>query len=170
MISKLRISNFALIEHLELDLENGFTIVTGETGSGKSILLNAFSLMLGERASNAVIGSYSKKAIVELKLNNTELDHSFFEKHNLDSDKTTILRRELVKDGKSRAFINDTPVSLSVLKEFTRDKLLIHSQYNTYELKSKQTQLELFDSLSGITERVQAYSALYHKMLHQKEF
>ena len=169
MISKLRISNFALIEHLELDLENGFTIVTGETGSGKSILLNAFSLMLGERASNAVIGSYSKKAIVELKLNNTELDHSFFEKHNLDSDKTTILRRELVKDGKSRAFINDTPVSLSVLKEFTRDKLLIHSQYNTYELKSKQTQLELFDSLSGITERVQAYSALYHKMLHQKE-
>lgn len=169
MISKLRISNFALIEHLELDLENGFTIVTGETGSGKSILLNAFSLMLGERANNAVIGAYSKKAIVELQLNNAELDHSFFEKHNLDSDKTTILRRELVKDGKSRAFINDTPVSLSVLKEFTRDKLLIHSQYNTYELKSKQTQLELFDSLSGITERVEAYSDLYHKMLHQKE-
>lgn len=169
MISKLRISNFALIEHLELDLENGFTIVTGETGSGKSILLNAFSLMLGERANNAVIGAYSKKAIVELQLNNAELDHSFFEKHNLDADKTTILRRELVKDGKSRAFINDTPVSLSVLKEFTRDKLLIHSQYNTYELKSKQTQLELFDSLSGITERVEAYSDLYHKMLHQKE-
>ncbi len=169
MISKLRISNFALIEHLELDLENGFTIVTGETGSGKSILLNAFSLMLGERANNAVIGAYSKKAIVELQLNNAELDHSFFEKHNLDSDKTTILRRELVKDGKSRAFINDTPVSLSVLKEFTRGKLLIHSQYNTYELKSKQTQLELFDSLSGITERVEAYSDLYHKMLHQKE-
>ena len=78
MISKLRISNFALIEHLELDLENGFTIVTGETGSGKSILLNAFSLMLGERANNAVIGAYSKKAIVELQLNNAELDHSFF--------------------------------------------------------------------------------------------
>ena len=125
--------------------------------------------MLGERANNAVIGAYSKKAIVELQLNNAELDHSFFEKHNLDSDKTTILRRELVKDGKSRAFINDTPVSLSVLKEFTRGKLLIHSQYNTYELKSKQTQLELFDSLSGITERVEAYSDLYHKMLHQKE-
>ncbi len=169
MISKLRISNFALIEHLELDLKKGFTIVTGETGSGKSILLNAFSLMMGERANTSVVGSYAKKAIVELHLDNNHLDHSFFEKHQLDIEETTILRRELVKDGKSRAFINDTPVALSILKEFTQNKLLIHSQYNTYELKSKQTQLELFDSLSGITNKVQAFGALYHKMLLQKE-
>ena len=169
MISKLRISNFALIEYLELDLKKGFTIVTGETGSGKSILLNAFSLMMGERANTSVIGNHAKKAIVELHLDNNYLDHSFFEKHQLDIEETTILRRELVKDGKSRAFINDTPVALSILKEFTQNKLLIHSQYNTYELKSKQTQLELFDSLSGITEKVQAFGILYHKMLLQKE-
>ena len=83
MISKLRISNFALIEHLELDLQRGFTILTGETGSGKSILLNAFSLMMGERANTSVVGSYAKKAIVELHLDNNHLDHSFLKSISL---------------------------------------------------------------------------------------
>ncbi|MDB3904913.1 AAA family ATPase [Crocinitomicaceae bacterium] len=169
MISKLRISNFALIEHLELDLNNGFTIVTGETGSGKSILLNAFSLMLGERASSSVVGNYSNKAIVELHLVNKARDKQFFDKYQLDFDEPTILRREVVKNGKSRVFINDTPVSLGILKEFTTDKLLIHSQYNTYELKSKQTQLELYDSLAGNTQKVETFSKLYQKLLLQKE-
>ena len=169
MIRKLRISNFALIEHLELDLKSGFTIVTGETGSGKSILLNAFSLMMGERASTSIVGTYSKKAIVELHIANREEDALFFKTHNLDVEGITILRREVVKDGKSRAFINDTPVSLSVLKEFTTDKLLIHSQYNTYELKSKQTQLELYDSLTGLTKEVKKYSQVYHLLLQKRE-
>ena len=169
MISKLRISNFALIEHLELDLNNGFTIVTGETGSGKSILLNAFSLMLGERANSSVVGNYSNKAIVEFHLINKAQDKHFFDKYQLDFDEPTILRREVVKDGKSRVFINDTPVSLAILKEFTTDKLLIHSQYNTYELKSKQTQLELYDSLAGNTQQVEAFSKLYQKLLLQRD-
>lgn len=169
MISKLRISNFALIEHLELDMNSGFTIVTGETGSGKSILLNAFSLMLGERASSSVVGNYSNKAVVEFHLANKPHDKRFFDKYQLDFDQPTILRRELVKDGKSRVFINDTPVSLSILKEFTTDKLLIHSQYNTYELKSKQTQLELYDSLAGNTQKVEAFSKLFQKLLLQRE-
>ena len=169
MISKLRISNFALIEHLELDLNNGFTIVTGETGSGKSILLNAFSLMLGERASSSVVGNYSNKAIVEFHLVTRAKDKHFFDKFQLDFEEPTILRREVVKDGKSRVFINDTPVSLAILKEFTSDKLLIHSQYNTYELKSKQTQLELYDSLAGNTQKVEAFSTLYQKLLVQRD-
>ena len=169
MISKLRISNFALIEHLELDLSNGFTIVTGETGSGKSILLNAFSLMLGERASSSVVGNYSNKAIVEFHLVTRAKDKHFFDKFQLDFEEPTILRREVVKDGKSRVFINDTPVSLAILKEFTTDKLLIHSQYNTYELKSKQTQLELYDSLAGNTQKVEAFSTLYQKLLLQRD-
>jgi DNA repair protein RecN (Recombination protein N) len=169
MISKLRISNFALIEHLELDLSNGFTIVTGETGSGKSILLNAFSLMLGERASSSVVGNYSNKAIVEFHLVTRAKDKHFFDKFQLDFEEPTILRREVVKDGKSRVFINDTPVSLAILKEFTSDKLLIHSQYNTYELKSKQTQLELYDSLAGNTQKVEAFSTLYQKLLVQRD-
>ncbi|MDC1361983.1 AAA family ATPase [Crocinitomicaceae bacterium] len=169
MIKKLRISNFALIEHLELELKNGFTIVTGETGSGKSILLNAFSLMLGERASSSVVGNYSKKAIVEFHLTSEAQDKVFFDKHQLDFDETILLRREVVKDGKSRVFINDTPVSLAILREFTTDKLLIHSQYNTYELKSKQTQLELYDSLAGNTQKIEAFSKLYQKLLLQRD-
>jgi len=169
MIKKLRISNFALIEYLELELKNGFTIVTGETGSGKSILLNAFSLMLGERASSSVVGNYSNKAIVEFHLTSEAQDKVFFDKHQLDFDETIILRREVVKDGKSRVFINDTPVSLAILREFTTDKLLIHSQYNTYELKSKQTQLELYDSLAGNTQKIEAFSKLYQKLLLQRD-
>ena len=169
MISKLRISNFALIEHLELDLKNGFTIVTGETGSGKSILLNAFSLMLGERASTTVVGSYSKKAVVEIQISSIDEDKSFFEKHNLDIEQLNLVRREVVKDGKSRAFINDTPVSLAVLKEFTINKLLIHSQYNTYELKSKRTQLELYDSLTGHTAQVHSYTEGFNRLLNHRD-
>ena len=96
-------------------------------------------------------------------------DKHFFDKFQLDFEEPTILRREVVKDGKSRVFINDTPVSLAILKEFTSDKLLIHSQYNTYELKSKQTQLELYDSLAGNTQKVEAFSTLYQKLLVQRD-
>jgi DNA repair protein RecN (Recombination protein N) len=118
MIQKLRISNFALIEELDLDLNKGFTVLTGETGSGKSILLNAFTLLLGERAHVSLVGPYGKKAIVEAQLNAAPNDHLFFEEHNLDFDRSILLRREIVRDGKSRAFINDSPVSLAVLKAF----------------------------------------------------
>lgn len=149
MIQKLRISNFALIQDLELDLKNGFTVLTGETGSGKSILLNAFSLLLGERAHSSLVGVYGKKAIVEAIIESKPNDQLFFETHNLDFDKTVLVRREIVRDGKSRAFINDSPVSLSTLKAFSSQKLMVHSQYNTFELKSKTTQLELYDLLSG---------------------
>ena len=149
MIQKLRISNFALIQDLELDLKNGFTVLTGETGSGKSILLNAFSLLLGERAHSSLVGVYGKKAIVEAIIESKPNDQLFFEIHNLDFDKTVLVRREIVRDGKSRAFINDSPVSLSTLKAFSSQKLMVHSQYNTFELKSKTTQLELYDLLSG---------------------
>ena len=149
MIQKLRISNFALIQDLELDLNNGFTVLTGETGSGKSILLNAFSLLLGERAHSSLVGVYGKKAIVEAIIESKPNDQLFFETHNLDFDKTVLVRREIVRDGKSRAFINDSPVSLSTLKAFSSQKLMVHSQYNTFELKSKTTQLELYDLLSG---------------------
>ena len=110
-----------------------------------------------------------RKAIVEFHLTSEAQDKVFFDKHQLDFDETIILRREVVKDGKSRVFINDTPVSLAILREFTTDKLLIHSQYNTYELKSKQTQLELYDSLAGNTQKIEAFSKLYQKLLLQRD-
>ena len=161
MIQKLRISNFALIEDLDLDLNKGFTVVTGETGSGKSILLNAFTLLLGERAHVSLVGPYGKKAIVEAKLSASLDDKLFFKQHNLDYDQVILLRREIVRDGKSRAFINDSPVSLAILKAFSIQKLMVHSQYNTFELKSKARQLELYDLLSGNEDKVESFSHLY---------
>lgn len=161
MIQKLRISNFALIEDLDLDLNEGFTVLTGETGSGKSILLNAFALLLGERAHVSLVGPYGKKAIVEAQLNASSDDQLFFQQHNLDYDQIILLRREIVRDGKSRAFINDSPVSLAVLKAYAVEKLMVHSQYNTFELKSKAKQLELYDLLSGNEYKVESFSKLY---------
>jgi len=161
MIQKLRISNFALIEDLDLELNKGFTVLTGETGSGKSILLNAFTLLLGERAHVSLVGPYGKKAIVEAKLSASLDDKLFFKQHNLDYDQVILLRREIVRDGKSRAFINDSPVSLAILKAFSIQKLMVHSQYNTFELKSKAKQLELYDLLSGNEGKVESFSHLY---------
>ncbi|MEJ6590108.1 MAG: AAA family ATPase [Crocinitomicaceae bacterium] len=161
MIQRLRISNFALIENLELDLKKGFSVLTGETGSGKSILLSAFSLLLGERSSSNLVGAYSRKAIVEAQLDASPEDKVFFKAHNLDYDEPLLLRREIVKDGKSRAFINDSPVPLSTLKAFSIEKLMVHSQYNTFELKSKKKQLELYDLLSGNEKRALAFSLLF---------
>jgi len=161
MIQKLRITNFALIEDIELDLNKGFTVLTGETGSGKSILLNAFTLLLGERAHISLVGPYGKKAIVEAQLSASPNDQLFFQEHNLDFDSTIFLRREIVRDGKSRAFINDSPVSLSILKVFSAKKLMVHSQYNTFELKSKAKQLELYDLLSGNESKAEDFSKLY---------
>jgi len=169
MICKLRISNFALIESLELDLKAGFTALTGETGSGKSILLHAFSFIMGDRTNVSIVGGYSKKAIVEVYMQSREAEKVFFEQHNLDFEPITIVRRELVKGGKSRAFINDSPVSLAILKKFTHDKILIHSQYNTYELKSKNTQLALYDLLAGIQGDVEKYTNSYRNYLTLKE-
>ena len=161
MIQKLRISNFALIEDLDLHLNEGFTVLTGETGSGKSILLNAFTLLLGERAHLSLVGPYGKKAIVEAQLTASSDDQLFFQQHNLDYDQIILLRREIVRDGKSRTFINDSPVSVAVLKAYSAQKLMVHSQYNTFELKSKAKQLELYDLLSGNEYKVEAFSKRY---------
>ena len=161
MIQKLRISNFALIEDLDLDLNEGFTVLTGETGSGKSILLNAFTLLLGERAHLSLVGPYGKKAIVEAQLTASSDDKLFFQQYNLDYDQIILLRREIVRDGKSRTFINDSPVSVAVLKAYSAQKLMVHSQYNTFELKSKAKQLELYDLLSGNEYNVEAFSKRY---------
>jgi DNA repair protein RecN (Recombination protein N) len=156
MLQRLHILNFALIEEAKIDFNKGFTVITGETGSGKSILLNALNLILGDRADFAVIGSKSNKSIVEATFQVSERMKSFFEEHDLDFDKNLLVRREILKEGKSRAFVNDTPVQLHVLKSLCSQLVQIHSQYNTLELKSKSYQLELLDILAGLeTERNQ---------------
>ena len=150
MLTSLRISNFALIDEVELSFETGYTVLTGETGSGKSILLHALQLILGERAELSVIGPDAPKSIVEATFLLNESYLSFFEAYDLDYDSQTIIRREIAKEGKSRAFINDVPVPLQTLKILTSRLVQIHSQYNTLELKSKSFQLELIDVLTGL--------------------
>ena len=124
-------------------------MITGETGSGKSILLNAINLLLGERADFSVIGKKSNKSFVEASFEMEERFIDFFETNDLDQNAEIIVRREIVKDGKSRAFINDTPVQLAVLKELTSQLLSVNSQFNTYDLRSNQYQMELFDDMAN---------------------
>lgn len=153
MLRSLRIQHFALIDEVQLHFEQGFTVFTGETGSGKSIILAATQLILGERADLQVIAPGAKKAIVEAVFEISESYLPFFQENDLDFEAQTLIRREIAIEGKSRAFINDVPVSLQVLKQLTSHLVQIHSQYNTLELKSKKYQLALTDLLLGLDQR-----------------
>jgi DNA repair protein RecN (Recombination protein N) len=164
MIQSLTIHNFALIEAAHLHFEDGFTVITGETGSGKSILLGALNLILGERADYGVIRDKSVKTVVEatFKMDGFLLE-SFFQTADLDFASETVIRREISAQGKSRAFINDTPVQLTLLKEITEKLIHIHSQHHTLELKNPQFQLELLDVLADTQEDLIAYQATYSR-------
>jgi DNA repair protein RecN (Recombination protein N) len=148
MLKLLRIDNFVLIDRVELVLDKGFTVITGETGSGKSILLAAINLLLGERADFSVIGKKSTKSFVEASFNMEDRFIDFFTANDLDQQPDILIRREIVKDGKSRAFINDTPVQLSKLKELTSLLLSVNSQFNTFDLRSSSYQMELYDDMA----------------------
>ena len=161
MLRSLRIQHFALIEEVQLDFEQGFTVFTGETGSGKSIILAAAQLILGERADLQVIAPGAKKAVVKAVFDIAAQHLPFFEAHDLDFEAQTLIRREIAPEGKSRAFINDIPVSLQVLKQLTGQLLQIHSQYNTLELKSKRFQLALIDQLLGLEVQQQQFEQCY---------
>ncbi|MCO5260763.1 MAG: DNA repair protein RecN [Crocinitomicaceae bacterium] len=165
MLKQLNVQNFALIHQATLNFNDGYTVITGETGSGKSILLNALQLILGERADFKVIGTNHDKAIVEgvFKLNK-ERFLSFFTDNDIDFEVETIIRREITKQGKSRAFINDTPVSLSLLKELVEQLVSIHSQYNTLELKRKDFQFKTLDLLAGTFDKHQTYLEKYEAL------
>jgi DNA repair protein RecN (Recombination protein N) len=161
MLKLLRIDNFVLIDRVELLLDKGFTVITGETGSGKSILLNAINLLLGERADFSVIGKKSNKSFVEASFEMEDRFIDFFIANDLDQNTEIIVRREIVKDGKSRAFINDTPVQLTVLKELTSHLLSVNSQFNTYDLRSNQYQMELFDDMANTSLLRKKYTKAY---------
>lgn len=151
MLSKLHIRNFALIEAVELDFSDGFTVFTGETGSGKSIILGALNLILGERADYSVIRNKNAKTVVEAHFHLNEKKYfNFFKEQDLDYSDETIIRREISAAGKSRAFINDTPVDLATLNALSSQLVKIHSQYHTYALKSKKFQMQLIDELAQV--------------------
>ena len=149
MLTHLSIKNFALIDQLEVSFKNGFSIITGETGAGKSILLGGLGLILGKRADLSVINDSTKKCVVEAEfdISNYKLA-SVFKKEELDYEVNTIIRREILASGKSRAFINDSPVSLSTLKLISEQLIDIHSQHQTLQLTDNEFQFEVVDALA----------------------
>jgi len=162
VLRKLFIQNYVLIDSLELDLNKGLTIITGETGAGKSILLGALSLVLGERADKNVLLDKDRKCVVEavFTIGNREVKE-FFKNSGLDEESQLILRREINAEGKSRSFINDTPVSLSQLKELGELLVDIHSQHETLFLRQRKFQLSVVDAFAGTETELQAYAAEY---------
>ncbi|TND07963.1 MAG: DNA repair protein RecN (Recombination protein N) [Bacteroidetes bacterium] len=150
MLRHLTISNYALIDELSIDFPEGLTIITGETGAGKSILLGALGLLLGQRADTQTLQDKSKKCVVEasFQVKGYKLK-SFFQANELDYDDTTTIRREINPEGKSRAFVNDTPVNLAVLKELGLRLVDVHSQHETLTLNDSAFQLDVVDAFAG---------------------
>jgi len=162
MLAKLYVQNYALIRNLDVEFGNGLTIITGETGAGKSILLGALSLILGNRADTSVLLEKNEKCIVEGTFRIDEYDLAeFFAANELDYEPATILRREINPAGKSRAFINDTPVTLNVLKEIGDRLIDIHSQHQTLMLSDNSFQMNVIDSYAGTIKLKNAYREEY---------
>lgn len=148
MLTRIFIQNFALIDRLEINLHNGLQVITGETGAGKSIILGALRLILGERADLKSISNSDSKSIVEAEFNLNNQFKNYFENHDLDYDSHTIIRREILPTGKSRAFINDVPVTLDILKELSQRLIDIHSQFETSNIFNEDYQFKIIDGLS----------------------
>jgi DNA repair protein RecN (Recombination protein N) len=158
MLIKLFVQNYALIKELDLEFENGLTIITGETGAGKSILLGALSLILGTRADTNVLLDKNEKCIVEGTFRIEEYDlNDFYLYNELDYESVTTLRREINPAGKSRAFINDTPVTINILKDLADRLIDIHSQHQTLMLNDNSFQLIVIDSFAGTTKSIVDY-------------
>ena len=149
MLTSLSIKNYALIEDINIDLQSGFTIITGETGAGKSIMLGALGLLLGDRADFSSIRNTDKKCVIEgnFSITNYKLEN-FFKKEDLDYEQNSIIRREILPSGKSRAFINDTPVKITALQKLGNYLIDIHSQHETLSLGNSDYQFEVIDTIA----------------------
>lgn len=169
MLQKLSIRNYALIDSLDIEFDKGLNIITGETGAGKSIILGALSLILGQRAESKYFFNQDKKCVIEgnFALADNQLK-DFFEENDLDFFNETILRREISIDGKSRSFINDTPVNLSILKQIGEKLIDIHSQHATQEINDADFQLLIVDSLANHQTLLVEYRSGFKKLRHER--
>lgn len=164
MLKHLYIQNYALISELSIDFERGFSVLTGETGAGKSIILGALGLIKGERADSKNITEGEKKAVVEAVFEiEKERFENFFSENNLDFDTICIIRRELTDNGKSRAFVNDTPVGLGVLRMLSEALIDIHSQHENALLHNDMFQLGVVDAVAENTVEKETYSIAYEQ-------
>ena len=169
MLKHLFVSNYAIIDEIEIDFFEGLSIITGETGAGKSILLGALQLVMGQRADVSAIKDVEKKCVIEATFDIKKYALSdFFKENELDYEDETVVRREIVATGKSRVFINDTPVSLNQLKELSVSLVDIHSQHEALTLNEQKYQLEMIDAYADNTKLLEAY-ALGYQALKAKE-
>lgn len=168
MLSRIYIKNFALIDTLEVSLKNGLQVITGETGAGKSIILGALRLILGERADVKSISKAEEKSIVETEFALNNQFKKFFIENDLDYELQTIIRREILPSGKSRAFINDVPVTLDVLKELSSQLIDIHSQFETSNLFTSEYQFKIIDGLSGNKKAIEDYQQEFSEFQNLK--
>ena len=166
MLKQLYIKNYALIDLLDIELYPGFSVITGETGAGKSIILGAIGLLLGQRADSKSIKAGAEKCIIEAHFDLTRYNmDAFFEENEIEQDaEDTIIRRELTAAGKSRAFINDTPVSLSMLKEFGEQLVDVHSQHQNLLLQKQDFQLNVVDIIANDQKELTAYQQTYSEL------
>ncbi len=164
MLTRLHIRNYAIISELDIKLNNGLTIITGETGAGKSILIGALSMVLGKRADSSVLYKEDEKCVVEAFFNVENYDlKAFFDENDLDFENPTILRREINANGKSRTFINDTPVTLVQLKDLASYLIDIHSQHEVLTLKSAEFRTRFLDSCADGGEQIYSYQKVYQE-------
>ncbi len=170
MLDRLIIRNYAIITELDIRFSDGLTIITGETGAGKSILLGALGLALGKRADSKLVSDSASKCVVEACFSvEDESLKSWFEQEDLDFDRQLIFRREISADGRSRSFINDTPVSLKVLQEITGNLIELHQQYDNLALQSKSYQANVLDTISGTIPQLLAYQKQYADWIKTKQ-
>ncbi len=160
MIKSLTIDNFALIDNLNVKFENGLSIITGETGAGKSIILGALGLILGQRADSKSLRSVERKCVIEGYFDITTYKlHNFFEENDLDYDENTIIRREIYPSGKSRAFVNDVPVRLDTLQNLGENLVDIHSQHQTLKLADTNFQMTVLDAVADNSSLLDKYKS-----------
>ncbi|WP_374362408.1 DNA repair protein RecN [Cloacibacterium sp.] len=172
MLNRIFIQNFALIDQLEINLQRGLQVITGETGAGKSIILGALRLIMGERADLKNFADLEAKSIVEAEFKISNNLQSFFIENDLDFDENTIIRREILPSGKSRAFVNDVPVTLDILQQFAEKLVDIHSQFETSNLFSEAYQFKIVDGLSENKNLIESYQSdfsQYQKLIKELE-
>jgi len=165
MLLQLNIQNYAIIDEIEINFSQKLNTITGETGAGKSILMGALNLILGERADSSVLMRTDKKCFVEgyFSVNNKEEVKKFLKENDLDNENGLVLRREIAANGKSRAFINDTPATLQQLKALASLLVDLHQQFDTLELGDSDFQREVLDALANNGDKLSSYKNLYHK-------
>jgi DNA repair protein RecN (Recombination protein N) len=169
MIQRLSIKNYAIIEHLEMDFSEGLTIITGETGAGKSILLGALGLIMGKRADTKTLYEEDQKCVIEATFNIAKYDlQFFFQNEDLDHDNELIVRREISPSGKSRAFINDTPVKLKILQDLSAELIDLDQQFDTLDLNEVSFQLKMLDALADNKQLLQQYQKAYRQYQQDK--